>query len=72
MYKDNTKLSWQTCNHRYDLFDQYGQKWHPFAIRRSFACIKFNLAMQAAAEAPHKGVNLRRLLDDSTGPITTP
>lgn len=70
MYKDNTKLCWQTCNHRHDLFDQNGQKWHPPAIRRSSSYIKFNLAMQAAAEFPHKGVALRRLLDNNAGPIT--
>jgi len=71
VYKDNTKLCWQTCNHKHDLFDQHGRKWHPFEIRRSLTCLKFNLAMQAAAEAPHKGVTLRHLLDNHVGPITT-
>lgn len=44
---------------------------HPFEIRHPVSCLRFNLAMQAAAEAPHKGVTLRRLLDNNAGPFTT-
>jgi hypothetical protein len=71
VYEESTKLCWQTYNHRHDLFGRNGQKYASLETRRAFACLKFNVAMQATQKVPHKGVTLRRLLDQNFGPITT-
>jgi hypothetical protein len=70
-YKDDTELCWETCNHRHDLFDRHGWKYPSFEVRRAVACLKFNLTMQTATKAPHRGITLRRLLDKNSGPIVT-
>lgn len=68
MYKDIFGLRWEDCNHKHDFFDERGEKYPSFEMRRAFACWSFNKAVQTV-KGLHEGETLRSLLDNNSGNI---